>query len=157
MPRVRDNTTSARHLRKNVSTSNGFPPRSSSKPHSLTTRKRLSDRPHPLFFSRHPQAGAAGAPVLGPAGTLRVGTVMADEPTILIGDHLSEVSTFHAIWAADGQDCVDENWHRARTPHRVIGTQASETKRSYSAENHKDPFLSLVLSVASTAVSLRQR
>jgi hypothetical protein len=58
-------------------------------------------------FPRQPQAGAAGASVLGHAGTHRVGAVTADEPSILIGDHRPEVGSRHAMGAADGQDCVD--------------------------------------------------
>jgi len=62
-------------------------------------------------ISREPQACAAGAPVLGNAGAHRVGAVAADEPTVLVGDHRSEVGTCHAIWAADGQGCVAQSWH----------------------------------------------
>lgn len=81
---------------------------------------------------RQPQAGSAGARVLGYAGTQSVGAVAADEPSVPIGDHRSEVDARHAIWAADGQDCVGQSCNgrsctRAmqkhvgfQTPRRVI-------------------------------------
>ena len=65
------------------------------------------------WLSRQPQAGAAGAPVLGHAGTHRVGAVAADETPVLVGDHRTEVDARHAIWAADDQGCVGQRWHRA--------------------------------------------
>jgi hypothetical protein len=57
-----------------------------------------------------PQACAARAPVLGHAGTHRVGAVAADEPSILVGDHRSELDAHHAIRAAEGQGCVARQW-----------------------------------------------
>ena len=59
----------------------------SSKPNRLTTRQRLFDKGHLLFLSRQPQAGAAGAPILGHTGTHRVGAVAADKPSVIVCDH----------------------------------------------------------------------
>lgn len=46
------------------------------------------------------QTGAAGAPVLRHAGANGVGTVTADEPTVLVGDHRPEFDAYHAMRAA---------------------------------------------------------
>ena len=62
------------------------------------------------WFSGQPQAGAAGASVLGHAGAHGVGAVTADEPPILISDHRPELDARHAIRAADGQGCVGRHW-----------------------------------------------
>jgi hypothetical protein len=62
------------------------------------------------WFSGQPQAGAAGAPVLGHAGTHGVGAVATDEPTVLVGDHWPEVDACHAMGAANRQGCVSWHW-----------------------------------------------
>jgi hypothetical protein len=59
---------------------------------------------------RQPQAGAAGALVLGHAGTNGVDTVAADVPTVLVGDHRSELNTYGATGAADDQCRVGRQW-----------------------------------------------
>ncbi len=61
-------------------------------------------------LSGQPQAGAAGALILGHAGANCVGAVTADEPPILICDHRPELDARHAMWAADGQGCVSRQW-----------------------------------------------
>jgi hypothetical protein len=53
-----------------------------------------------------PRAGTAATPVFGRAGTYRVGAVATDEPTVLVGDHRSELNAHDAMRAADDQDCV---------------------------------------------------
>ena len=59
---------------------------------------------------QQPQAGSAGARVLGYAGAQGVGAVAANEPPVLIGDHRHELDARHAMGAADGQDCVGRQW-----------------------------------------------
>src|ERR1035437_2056962 len=44
---------------------------------------------------------ATGTPVLGHAGTYRVGTIAADEPPVLVGDQRSEVYARHAMRTTD--------------------------------------------------------
>jgi len=74
---------------------------------------------------------AATAPVVGHAGTHRVGAVAADEPPVLVGDHRSKLDACEAIGAANNQDCVGRqrallhrgngNWHAGfQTPRSVI-------------------------------------
>jgi len=53
-------------------------------------------------LSGQPQAGAAGAPVIGYAGANRVGAIMTDKPTVFIGDHRPEIRARHAMGAANG-------------------------------------------------------
>ena len=65
------------------------------------------------WLPRQPQAGAAGAPVVGYAGAYRVGAVAADEPPILVSDHRPEIDARHAMGAANDQGCVGQSWHRA--------------------------------------------
>lgn len=48
------------------------------------------------WLPQQPQAGSAGACVLGYAGTQGVGAVAADEPPVLVGDHRTEVNARHA-------------------------------------------------------------
>jgi hypothetical protein len=62
------------------------------------------------WLPQQPQAGSAGARVLGYAGKQGVSTVTADEPSVLVCDHRSELDARHAMGAADGQDCVGRQW-----------------------------------------------
>ena len=75
-------------------------------PVGLLLRKLVQKRKPP--FPLHPQAAAAGAPVLQHTGTNRAGTVTADEPTIFMSNQCPELDTDHAIWAADGQGCIGQ-------------------------------------------------
>jgi len=46
-----------------------------------------------------------------------VSAITADESPVLIRDHRLEIDSCHAIWAADGQDCVSWHWallHRSK-------------------------------------------
>jgi len=53
-----------------------------------------------------PQAGSAGAPVLGHVRVYGMGAVTADKPPILISDHRPELYAHHAMGAAEDQDGV---------------------------------------------------
>ena len=57
-------------------------------------------------IGREPQARAAHTSVLWHAGTNRVGAVTADEPTVFVGDHRSELDAQDAMRATNDQNCV---------------------------------------------------
>ncbi len=80
---------------------------------------------------RQPQAGSAGARVLGYAGTQSVGAVSADEPSVLVCDHRPEVDVRHAMRAADDQDRVGQSCH-GRSCTRAMQKSTQDSRRHAS-------------------------
>lgn len=52
------------------------------------------------------------------AGANRMSAVAADEPSVLVGDHRPQLSAYHAMGAADDQDCVGR--HRSPPTNKRI-------------------------------------
>ena len=104
------------------------------------------------WLSGQPQAGAAGALILGHAGAYCVSAITAHEPPILISDHRPEVGTRHAMGAAEGQGCVGRQWavlHHSRRgwhagfqmPRRVIPLKSIRDRwerHGYQTETRAD-------------------
>jgi hypothetical protein len=90
------------------------------------------------WLSEQPQAQAAGASVHVDAGTRRVGAVTADEPPISISDHRPELDARYAMWAADGQGCVSQQWVLLNTSKRRWHVRFQTSMPSDPDENHED-------------------
>jgi hypothetical protein len=102
-----------------------------SSPYRMAGLKRtLGRKKHLLarFLLLQREAGTAGAPVLRHARSNRVSTVTADEPPVPVGDHRSELDTYHAVWAADGQGRVGRSWH--------LRSSTGASKHSHSGFHH---------------------
>lgn len=78
-------------------------------------------------IGEEPQARAAGTFVIQHAGSNRVGTVTADEATVLVGDHRSELRSHHAVTAANNQCRV--SCRASRSHIQVFSTLMSEAKQ----------------------------